>query len=87
MAYCTDVSAIPPETWPQLEGLRTLVLDMLRFRHHPTHLTVDQAVEAATRIGAEATWFTHMTHDICHAELDAELPEGMALCYDGLVLK
>lgn len=84
LAYCTDISAVPPETWPHLTGLRTLILDMLRYRHHPTHLTVDQAVDIAERIGAERTWFTHMTHDIRHADLDPKLPETMALAYDGL---
>ncbi len=86
LAYCTDVSAIPPHSWPLLRGLRTLVLDMLRYRHHPTHLTVEQAVETAERIDAQQTFFTHMTHDICHAELDPRLPEGMALAFDGLVI-
>jgi phosphoribosyl 1,2-cyclic phosphate phosphodiesterase len=86
LAYCTDVSAIPPETYPFLRDLRTLVLDMLRYRHHPTHLTVDQAVEHADRIDADRSYFIHMTHDILHAELDAELPAGMKLTYDGLTL-
>jgi phosphoribosyl 1,2-cyclic phosphate phosphodiesterase len=86
IAYCTDVSAIPPETWRQLTGLRHLVLDMLRYRHHPTHMNLDQAVAAASQIAAGHTWFTHMTHDISHAKLDAELPQGMSLAYDGLTL-
>ena len=86
LAYCTDVSAIPPESWRSLEGLRTLVLDMLRYRKHPTHLSVDESIGAADRIGAERTFFIHMTHDIHHATLDARLPEGMALTYDGLVI-
>ncbi|MHC4416747.1 MAG: MBL fold metallo-hydrolase [Planctomycetota bacterium] len=86
LAYCTDVSAVPPETWPKLRSLDTLILDMLRYRKHPTHLSVDQAIETARRVGARRTFFTHMTHDISHAELDAELPEGMALSYDGLIL-
>ncbi len=86
LAYCTDVSAIPPASWNLLTGLRTLVLDMLRYRSHPTHFTVDQAVETAHRIGAGATWFIHMTHDILHAELDPRLPAGMSLAHDGLVL-
>ena len=84
LAYCTDVSSIPPETYSHLADLRTLLLDMLRYRHHPTHMSVDQAVDAASRIGADRTWFVHMTHDIRHAELDTELPAGMALAYDGL---
>ncbi|MFO0826893.1 MAG: MBL fold metallo-hydrolase [Phycisphaerales bacterium] len=87
IAYCTDVSAIPPATWPQLRGLRTLVLDMLRYRAHPTHFTVDEAVDAATRIGADATYFIHMTHDVRHAELDPKLPERMSLAWDGLTLR
>ena len=87
LAYCTDVSGIPPESWPRLTGLGTLVLDMLRYRRHPTHFSVDEAVETAGRIGAGRTFFTHMTHDIRHAELDPELPEGMALAYDGLVIR
>lgn len=86
LAYCTDVSAIPPESWGKLEGLGTLVLDALRFRHHPTHLTLDQAVDVAERVGARRTWFVHMSHPIVHAEVDPALPEGMALAYDGLEL-
>ena len=49
LAYCTDVSAVVPETWPKLRNLRTLVLDMLRYRKHPTHMTVDQALELLER--------------------------------------
>ena len=86
LAYCTDVSGIPPETWPRLEGLRTLVLDLLRPRSHPTHFTVDEAIEAAERIGAEKTVFIHMSHEIRHAELDPRLPEGMRLAWDGMRL-
>lgn len=84
LAYCTDVSNFPPEAWPKLRGLKTLILDMLRYRQHPTHMTVDEALTGATRIAAEQTWFVHMTHDILHADLDPKLPEGMALAYDGL---
>ncbi len=86
LAYCTDVSAIPPETWPRLSGLRVLVLDMLRYRSHPTHFSVDQAVTAADQIGAEQTLFIHMTHEILHADLNERLPAGMSLAHDGLVI-
>ncbi|MBQ72845.1 MAG: hypothetical protein CMJ67_08055, partial [Planctomycetaceae bacterium] len=86
LAYCTDVSGIPPETWPRLQGLQTLVLDLLRPRAHPTHFTVDQAIEAAERIGAQETLFIHMSHEIRHAELDPRLPGGMRLAWDGMRL-
>jgi phosphoribosyl 1,2-cyclic phosphate phosphodiesterase len=87
LAYCTDVSSIPTDSWRYLEGVNTLVLDALRHRHHPTHLTVEQAVNIAERVGAGQSWFVHMTHDLSHAETDAGLPEGMHLAYDGLVLE
>ncbi|MBU3729106.1 MAG: MBL fold metallo-hydrolase [Phycisphaerales bacterium] len=86
LVYCTDVSAIPEGSWEAIGRPRTLVLDMLRERAHPTHFTVDEAVAAAQRIGAGRTVFVHMTHDIAHAELDGRLPEGMRLAHDGMVL-
>ena len=69
-----------------LDGVQTLFLDMLRHRHHPTHMTLDQAVAMATHIEARETWFIHMAHEISHAEVDATLPEGMKLAWDGLRL-
>lgn len=86
LAYCTDVSSIPPESWSQLTGLRTLIIDALRFRHHPTHFNIDQAVQAATEVQAEQTFLIHMTHDIMHAEVEPELPEQIHLAWDGLTL-
>ncbi len=86
LAYCTDVSAIPPESWSKLAGVRTLVLDALRYRKHPTHLTLGQAVSVAQRVEAEATWFVHMSHELIHASVEAELPAGMRLAWDGLEL-
>lgn len=86
LAYCTDVSGIPPAAWKHLRGLRTLVLDALRHRHHPTHFTLEQAVGAALEAGASQTYFVHMAHDLAHAETDAALPESMRLAYDGLTL-
>ncbi len=87
MAYLTDCSHIPDSSWPLLEGLDLLILNALRVRPHPTHFSLDEAVAAATRIGAPRTFFTHMCHDLRHAPTDAVLPSGMALAYDGLVLQ
>lgn len=86
LAYCTDVSAIPTESWPLLAGVRTLVIDALRSRHHPTHLTLGQAVSIAHEVGAAKTYFIHMAHDLMHQETEDELPENMHLAYDGLEL-
>lgn len=86
LAYCTDVSGIPPESYPLLRGLKTFVLDALRHRHHPTHLTLDQALRIAEQVGAERTYFVHMSHDLGHEETQATLPEGVFLAHDGLEL-
>ncbi len=88
LAWCTDVSAIPPETYPRLTGLSTLVLDCLRLRHHPTHLNLDQALHVEAEIGARRTWFVHMAHDLAHAPTDALLPDdSVRLAWDGLTLE
>ncbi len=86
-AYCTDVNAIPPETWPALRGLDVLVLDMLRERRHPTHFSLAESLDVAERVGAGRTVFTHMTHDVRHAELSARLPAGVELGWDGLEIR
>jgi phosphoribosyl 1,2-cyclic phosphate phosphodiesterase len=86
LAYCTDVSAIPPDSWPYLKDLKTLVLDALRHRKHPTHFTVGQATSIALEVRPEKTYFIHMTHDLAHAPTDDDLPENIHLAYDGLVL-
>jgi phosphoribosyl 1,2-cyclic phosphate phosphodiesterase len=87
LAYCTDVSGVPTESWQLLRGLKTLVLDALRHRKHPTHFTVGQAVSVAQEVGADRTYFVHMAHDLAHEATNTELPEGMALAHDGLVLE
>jgi phosphoribosyl 1,2-cyclic phosphate phosphodiesterase len=84
LAYCTDVSSIPPETYPLLHNLDVLVIDGLRYRHHPTHLSVDQAVEQIGQIRPRRAFLTHMAHDVKHADLEERLPEGVFLSYDGL---
>jgi phosphoribosyl 1,2-cyclic phosphate phosphodiesterase len=86
-AYLTDCSGIPDTSWPLLHNLDAVVIDALRERPHPTHFSLSEAVEAAHRIAAKRTYFTHMCHDLGHAETNARLPEGMALAYDGLVLE
>jgi phosphoribosyl 1,2-cyclic phosphate phosphodiesterase len=85
-AYLTDCSAIPDHSWPLLEGVRTIVLDALRDRPHPTHFTVGEALDVVARLGCERAYFTHICHDLPHAATCARLPDGVELAYDGLVL-
>ncbi len=86
-AYLTDCSGIPDRSWPLLNGLDTVVIGALRERPHPTHFALDQAIEAARRIGARQTYFTHMCHDLPHASTCARLPADITLAYDGLIVR
>lgn len=84
VAYLTDVSLIPESSFDLLHGVECLIVSALRHKPHPSHATLDQAVGWARRIGSRQTWFTHIAHDLGHAETNRTLPEGMALAYDGL---
>lgn len=83
-AYLTDVSAIPESSFALLENLQTLVLPSLRHKPHPSHATLEQAVEWAQRIGARQTWLTHIAHELGHEQTSRVLPRGVGLAYDGL---
>ncbi|MCC7008316.1 MAG: MBL fold metallo-hydrolase [Acidobacteria bacterium] len=86
-AYLTDTNRIPESSMPLLLGLDVLVIDALRKRKHPTHFTLEEAVQAARRIAPRLTYFTHISHELGHAATNSELPDGMALAYDGLTIE
>jgi phosphoribosyl 1,2-cyclic phosphate phosphodiesterase len=85
IAYCTDCNSIPDESRELLRDLEILILDAVRRRPHSTHFNIQQAVEEARQIGARRTYFTHIAHELKHAETNAQLPADMELAYDGLV--
>lgn len=86
-AYLTDCSNIPEDEFLKLGGLKYLVIDALRYKPHPTHFSLDEAIDVSRRIGAGMTYFTHMTHDIIHDEANSQLPPGIELAYDGLTFE
>ena len=86
-AYLTDCNRIPDESWPLLEGVRTVIIDALRHRSHSTHFSVTEAVDAVRRMRAERAYLTHISHDLGHIATNAQLPAGIELAYDGLVVE
>ena len=86
LAYCTDVSRIPEASWQQLGDLDVLILDALRVEPHPTHFTLDQALDVIAQLKPKRAYLTHLSHGYDHARVDADLPNGVALAYDGLAL-
>ncbi|GGE26889.1 MBL fold metallo-hydrolase [Psychroflexus planctonicus] len=84
-AYITDAKIIPYEELQKLKGVKTLVLNALRKEEHRSHLNLEQAIDVARKVGAEQTYFTHISHHMgFHDEVQKELPENFYLAYDNL---
>lgn len=86
LAYITDANYIPPETMSLIKGCKVLVLNALRWHEHPTHFTVEQAVDVARATGIPEVYFVHMSTYIVHAEAAAKLPAHMRLAFDQQVV-
>jgi phosphoribosyl 1,2-cyclic phosphate phosphodiesterase len=88
-AYVTDMKTISDENRERLRGVKTLVVNALRFeREHHSHMLVGDAVAFARSIGAERTFLTHLTHEIgFHDEANSRLPEDVRFAYDGLTIE
>ncbi len=84
-SYITDANFIAAEEKQKIRGSRFLVLNALRKEKHISHFNLDEAIALAEEIGAEATYFTHISHQLGkHEEVAAKLPRKMFLAYDGL---
>jgi phosphoribosyl 1,2-cyclic phosphate phosphodiesterase len=86
-AYLTDMSDIPEESYPLLEGLDILILDALRREPHPTHSHLENSVALVNKIAPRRAYFTHISHDLDHEPTNTELPDHIKLAHDGLKLE
>jgi phosphoribosyl 1,2-cyclic phosphate phosphodiesterase len=86
MAYVTDVSEISSASIALLKGVKTLLLDCLRYTPHFTHINLEQSIDYASLIGAEQTFLIHMTHDMEYETLSRQLPKGVFPAFDGMKL-
>ena len=86
LAYISDCHVLPEATIERLMGVDTLVLNCLREREHPTHLSLARALDYVGRIRPRRTFLIHMCHDFTHEEWLAKLPAGVEPAYDGLEL-
>ncbi|WP_456077291.1 MBL fold metallo-hydrolase [Hoylesella timonensis] len=88
-AYITDMKTIRDEEMPFLSGVKTLVVNALRYEpQHHSHMTVAEAIEFSNRVGAKQTYLVHMSHGIgLHHDVNLQLPNGIQLAYDGLQIE
>jgi phosphoribosyl 1,2-cyclic phosphate phosphodiesterase len=85
-AYCTDCSQILPQSMALLQNLDTLIIDALRPHPHPTHFSFTQAVAMINNLKPRQAFLTHLSHDVFHAQAEADLPAPIKICYDGMQL-
>lgn len=86
IAYISDCSDVPEAIIELLGGVEALIIDGLRPLPHPTHLTVERALEIAARIQPRATYLTHIAHQLAQSA-EADLPQNAHIAYDGLKLE
>jgi phosphoribosyl 1,2-cyclic phosphate phosphodiesterase len=86
-AYCTDCNEIAPGSRALLQGLDVLIIDGLRPRPHPTHLSFDEALGIIDELKPRRAFFTHLSHDVKHEELERTLPAQVRVGYDGLKIE
>jgi len=85
--YITDANRIDDTEKEKIKGSNTLVINALRKHKHISHFTLDEAVALVQELNIPNAWFTHISHQLgLHSQVDAELPNGMHLAYDGLEL-
>lgn len=87
IGYATDFNMITERAEQVLAGVKHLFIDGLRYEPHKTHVTIPQAIEIAQRLKAHRTYIIHTTHTIDYDEVNASLPPGIELGYDGLTIQ
>lgn len=86
--YITDANYIEDAEKEKIKGSSVLVLNALRKEHHISHFNLQQAVDLVEELQVPEAYFTHISHQMgLHSEVEAELPHGVHLSYDGLTLR
>jgi phosphoribosyl 1,2-cyclic phosphate phosphodiesterase len=86
LAYITDAKEIPAPSLELLHDLDVLVLNALRARSHPTHLSFSEAVDIIQAVRPRRAYLVHLSHETSHANAERLLPAGVEIAWDGLVI-
>ena len=86
-AYCTACAEIPAPARAMLQNLDTLIIDALRPRPHPTHLSFSQALAIIDDLKPRRAYFTHLSHDVSHQDIEHDLPANVRVAHDSMILE
>lgn len=86
--YITDANRIDPDEMDKIRGSSHLVLNALRHEKHISHFTLSEAVAVVQELKVPNAYFTHISHQLgLHELINASLPAGIQLAYDGLIVQ
>jgi phosphoribosyl 1,2-cyclic phosphate phosphodiesterase len=83
-AYVTDCNFIPEESKKMLKNLDLLILSAIRYQPHPTHFSLNEALEAIRELAPKRAILTHLSHAFDYSKVNSELPKTVELAYDGM---
>lgn len=87
LVYLTDAKVVPPAAIDAMRGAEVLVINALRDRPHPVHLSIPEALEVINEVRPCRAYLTHLSHDVSHADLNSRLPGNVQVAYDGQVVE
>ncbi len=87
LVYLTDAKIVPESSLDVMRGAEVLVINGLRERPHPVHLSIPEALDIITEVRPARAYLTHLSHEVGHAAWSERLPSGVELAYDGLTVE
>ncbi|RIK45829.1 MAG: MBL fold metallo-hydrolase [Chloroflexi bacterium] len=87
LVYLTDAKVIPPESLEVMRDADVLVINALRLRPHPVHLSLSEALDVIAEVQPRRAYLVHLSHELSHEDATALLPPGVAVAYDGLTVE
>jgi len=87
LAYLTDIKSYDEKIFSYLKGVKKLVISALKEEESKAHLTFEEAIAFAKKIGVEVAYFTHIAHEVDHEKVSQKLPKGFEIAYDGLEIE
>ena len=85
-AYTPDLNDIPKESYSALENLDLWIIDALRYAPHPSHFSLDDALDWIQKFKPRRAVLTNLHSDLDYEVLRTKLPDGVVPAYDGMQL-